>query len=140
MNCRDIQTQLAESTSFSKLTPAVQQHVEHCVECQGFYPTKPLLKDLLEEAWPEIEPDARLLASVRQSLDREMERPAAGAFGRSGSPSIGFAAGVAALFAVLALPLAWMGGQTQGIGQGIDPGRPASRARPGADRPGRTVQ
>lgn len=107
MNCPEIQSQLAESLSYSKLGRAAQRHLESCVECQGAYPTKPVIRDLLYDAWPEIEPDRRLLAMVRQSIDKEMDKPAWG-FWRFDWSSIAFAGGVAALFMVLGLPLLWM--------------------------------
>ena len=108
MNCLEIQRQLAESISVSKLSRAAQRHVESCVECQGAYPTKPVIRDLLFDAWPEIEPDRRLLAMVRQSIDKEMDKPAWGFLSFDWS-SLAFAGGVAALFVVLGLPLLWMG-------------------------------
>ena len=107
MNCPEIQSQLAESLSYSKLGRAAQRHLESCVECQGAYPTKPVIRDLLYDAWPEIEPDRRLLAMVRQSIDKEMDKPAWG-FLRFDWSSVAFAGGVAALFMVLGLPALWM--------------------------------
>jgi hypothetical protein len=108
MNCPEIQSQLAESLSYSKLGRAAQRHLESCVECQGAYPTKPVIRDLLFDAWPEIEPDRRLIAMVRQSLDKEMDKRAWG-FLRFDWSSVAFAGGVAALFMILGLPLLWMG-------------------------------
>jgi hypothetical protein len=108
MNCLEIQRQLAESFSYSNLSRNAQRHLESCVECQGAYPTKPVIRDLLFDAWPEIEPDRRLIAMVRQSIDKQMDKSAWG-FWRFDWSSIAFAGGVAALFMVLGLPLLWMG-------------------------------
>lgn len=108
MNCLEIQRQLAETFSYSGLSRTAQRHLESCVECQGSYPTKPLIRDLLFDAWPEIEPDRRLIAAVRMRIDQEMDKSAWG-FLRFDWSSVAFAGGVAALFAVLSLPLLWMG-------------------------------
>lgn len=108
MHCLEIQNQIARSSSFSKLSRSVQNHLEHCVECQGFYPTRPALRDLLFQALPEMEPDRRLLAAVRQKVDQAMDKPAWSLFKLDFS-SLSFAMGVAALIAVLGLPLLWMG-------------------------------
>jgi hypothetical protein len=112
MNCLEIQRQMADSSSFSKLSRSVQKHLESCVECQGLYPSRPALRTLLLRAWPEIEPDRRLLAVVRQRIEQEMEKPAWG-FLRLDLSSLSFAFGVAALLAVLALPLLWLGATRQ---------------------------
>jgi hypothetical protein len=112
MNCLDIQRQLTECSSYSQLHRSVQSHVEHCVECQGFYPTKPALRSAFD-LWPEIEPDARLLASVRHRVYEQMEKRAWGFLQFDFFPSFSFAAGVAVLLAVLGLPLLWMGANRQ---------------------------
>jgi len=106
MNCLEVRRHLNESSSYAKLGRAVQQHVESCVECQGAYPTRSSLKSFFD-AMPEVEPDRRLLAAVRQSIDREMDRRAWGLFDLI--PSLSFAGGVAALLAVMALPMLWLG-------------------------------
>jgi hypothetical protein len=107
MNCLEIQRQLADSPGYSNLSRSVQKHLDRCTECQGAYPTQPELRGLLFEALPEIEPDPRLLATLRVRMAQEMERPR-GLFQLDFLPSFSFAAGVAVLFAVLVLPLLWI--------------------------------
>jgi hypothetical protein len=118
-----------ESSSFSKLSRPAQKHVEDCVECQGFYPMKADLKSLLFDALPELDPDPRLLATVRQSVYREMDRPARSFLNWDFWPSLSFASGVAALLAVLALPMLWLAPARQGSVRGADVLARAERAQ-----------
>jgi hypothetical protein len=112
MNCLEIQNQLTTSSSFSKLSRSVQKHVEACTDCQGAYAAKPTLRALLIEALPEIEPDRRLVAAMRQKMDQEMSKRSWGwGFLSFDLSSLSFAGGVAALFVVLGLPVLWMGAQ-----------------------------
>ena len=59
-------------------------------------------------AWPEIEPDRRLVAAVRLKIEQQMEKPRWGFLGLDFS-SLSFAFGVGVLMLVLGLPLLWMG-------------------------------
>jgi hypothetical protein len=120
MNCLEIQKKMTESSSFSKLSKSAQNHVEGCDECQDFYSTKPALKSLLFDALPDLEPDPRLLATVRQSVYREMDRPARSFLQWNFWPSLSFASGVAALVAVMALPMLWMDASRPGAAHGQD--------------------
>jgi hypothetical protein len=126
MNCLEIQRQVTDSSSFSKLSGAVQKHLETCGDCQGAYPTRPLLRTLLLRALPEVEPDRRMLAALRLKIDQEMDRPA-WAFLRLDFSSLSFAFGVGMLLLVLGLPLLWIGATRQ-------PARSLEPAVPVAER------
>jgi hypothetical protein len=108
MNCLEIQRQLADSSSWSRLNRAVRKHLESCAECQGEYPARPALRSLLLSAWPEVEPDPRIVAAVRLRIEQEMDKPTWG-FLNLDLSSLSFAFGVGLLLLLLGLPLLWMG-------------------------------
>ncbi len=109
-SCREIQRVLLAELAYlggMQLDRTVESHLEHCTACQGIYPTRPPLRKFLD-AWPEIDPDPWLIQRVRGSVFREMDGHQSGLFSLGFFPTVAFATGLAALFAILSVPLFWL--------------------------------
>lgn len=107
--CHEVQQLLSQLPLSEVLQSSswVESHLEFCPDCQGIYPTQSSLKELFQ-VWPDLEPDLRLLQTVRGNIYREMDRLQDGNSSIRFLPSLLFATGIAALLALLAVPNNWV--------------------------------